>query len=259
MSLLVGFLMIVIRVTAMLIVAPVLGHRSVPVYAKLILAVMISIAAAPLIMDQSGWAKLDSPLDWHDLATGVLTEAIIGGLLGLGMLITFASAQMIGAAVGQMAGLQLEAATTTDPSIGQLPIERLVGTVAVAMFVLANGPELLLAAVLDSFAQLPIGTHVQTKSIVEVVTRLLRQSFELTVLAIAPAVASLLVSTLLVGMLMRTLPQLNLIHLGLSSNITMMMLALALTLGGCSWMMIDELEPTIAIISDALNLFARNN
>ena len=245
MSTLLAFGLIGTRVTAMLITAPVLGHRTVPVYVKLILAVVITIAAGPLILQQPTVEQHIATIQAVDFASGALTEIVIGGLLGLGMLIIFSAAQMIGSVIGQLAGLQLETANPSDQSIGQLAVERLISMVAIAMFVLARGPELLLSSVLDSFNVLPLGPSIREASAVHLITGLLSQSFELTVLAVAPAIASLLISTIAVGILMRALPQLNLIQLGLSSNMAMMMLALTLMLGGCGWLLIDSLQPTV--------------
>ena len=236
----------------MLITAPVLGHRSVPVFVKLILASVITLAAAPLIVVQPETIDSGKSLELTDLVSALFAEALVGALLGFGVLIVFSAAQMIGVAIGQMAGLQLDASGDPDTSTGQLPVERLVGFVAIAMFVIVGGPELLLGSILESFSRLPVGATLQSQSVLKLITGLLAQSFELTVLAMAPAAASLLVSSIVVGILIRALPQLNLIQLGLSSNIALMLLALFLTLGGCLWMMVDEIQMTIARFADLL-------
>lgn len=258
MSALLSIALVAVRITAMVVTAPILGHRSVPFFVKMMLAVLLSIAAAPLVAEQFASAQTTPTVTPSTFVSAAFSEALIGGLLGLGILVIFSTAQMIGVAIGQMSGLQLDAASQADQSIGQLPVERLIGMVAVAVFVLGGGPELMMSALLDSFSNLPVGSVIQKGTILTLITSLLSQSFELTVLAIAPAVASLLISTIVVGILMRTLPQLNLIQVGLSSNVAMMMLAMILTLGGCVWMMMDEIQPTLARISDNLNTFVHS-
>ena len=81
---------------------------------------------------------------------------------------------------------------------------------------------------------------------------LLQQSFELTIRAIAPAIATLLIATILVGFLSRTLPQLNLIQVGLSSNMAIMITAIFLTLGGCVWLVVDDVERSSQFIVRSL-------
>ena len=242
-----------IRISAMLISAPVLGHRCVPFYVKLLLAILTTILVVPILLQQSPPAAGPGSGFQTDFYAQIFSEALIGGLLGLGTLVIFSSAQMIGVAIGQMSGLQLDASVESAHSIGQLPLERFIGTIAVAMFVLVGGAEMALGAILDSFANLPVGSIVNRSSILDLLLKLLEQSFELTVLAIAPAVASIIISTITIGILMRTLPQLNLIQVGLSSNVAMMLLALVLTLAGCLWLLADEWKPAIETISNGFN------
>ena len=246
------FLLALVRVSAMVLTAPVLGSRSVPFRFRIVLAGVLTLATLPLIDSQSiAGIELEAGLE-SNLISMALSEVIIGTLLGLGVMIVFAAAQMAGTVIGQMAGIQM--ASGMDPQSGEAtsPVSQMFGILSLAAFALIGGPELVVTATLDTFSSLPIGTTLQTSAVIDLTAELLQQSFLLTLRGVAPAVAALLISTLVIGLISRSYPQMNLLGMGLSSNLIVMMLAIFFTLGGCVWLFVDDLERFIAMIQNAL-------
>ena len=176
---------------------------------------------------------------------------MIGSTLGLGVLIIYSAAESVGTIIGQMAGLQVDTFSGAETS-GQSTTGRLFAILSAAVFVLIGGPEMLIASVLDSFKTLPVGSPVETTNLLETCITLLHQSFLLALKAVAPAMGALMVATIVVGMLSRSLPQINILQVGLSSNLIVMLLALFLTLGGCIWLFVDDLQASIQFLQQAL-------
>src|SRR5688572_3257387 len=84
------FVLILARVGALIATAPIFGARSAPLQARALLAIMMSLLITPLYSSQA-------PADvTHLLAFGkyVLSEALLGFLLGLGVLILLSGAQL---------------------------------------------------------------------------------------------------------------------------------------------------------------------
>lgn len=243
-----GFLLVFVRILMVAMTAPLLGSRTVPVYVRALLALMITLCISPTVLSATDQAGLNQ----DELVQAVFSEAISGSLIGVGILIVFSTAMMIGSAVGQMSGIQLDSLAPSNSEFGQQPTSMLIGIVATATFVLVGGPELIVTTVMDSFVALPVGQAVANENVLGLLTTLLQQSFELTIRAIAPAIATLLIATILVGFLSRTLPQLNLIQVGLSSNMAIMITAILLTLGGCVWLVVDDVERASQFIVESL-------
>lgn len=240
-------LLVFARIAAAVFTAPVLGNRSVPFKFRLIIAGVITMTAMPLVN-----ATATVPLEFSNLATALFSEIIIGALLGLGVMIMFAAAQMAGTVISQMAGIQIS--ESLDPQTGQpaSPISQMFGILSLAAFALMGGPELVVSATLDTFAHLPLGASLETGNALHLITNLLQQSFILTLRGVAPAVGALMISTLVTGLISRTYPQMNLLSLGLNSNLVVMMLAVFFTLGGCVWLFADNLTPVIDSIVESL-------
>ena len=58
-------------------------------------------------------------------------------------------------------------------------------------------------------------------------------------------VVCLLVSNIVIGIISRTYPQMNLLGIGLTSNMVVMMGAVFLTVSGTVWLFVDDVKPTL--------------
>jgi len=242
------FLLAFARIAAVVMTAPILGSRSIPIKIRVGIAIVLTLVAFPLI-DASSIVVTEN----GQIFGAIFSEVIIGSLMGLGVMIMFAAAQMVGTVIGQMAGLQIS--ETLDPQSGQMasPVSQMFGMLSLAAFALIGGPELVVSATLDTFVQLPLGTQLHSENVLGLVTELLQQSLILTLRGVAPAVAALMISTLVIGLISRSYPQMNLLGLGLSSNLVVMLLAVFFTLGGSVWLFVDDLDHFIAMIGDVMN------
>lgn len=245
------FLLVLTRILAMVFAAPVLGSKSLPFFVRGLLAVLIAIAAFPLILENQPPASLD--LGVSEFTGALLSEAIIGALIGLGVLIVYSAAEMVGTVIGQMAGIQLDGFGGSE-SFGSSPAAKIFGVTSAAVFVAIQGPEMLVGGVLDTFASIEIGHSISTASALPLLTILLQQSFVLMLKAVGPAIVALMVSTVVLGMVSKSIPQLNIFNVGLSSNMVVMFLAVFLTLGGCLWLFVNDVQQTTDVIQQQMEL-----
>ena len=180
---------------------------------------------------------------------------IVGSVSVLLGAAVFAAARMTGTVIAQMASIPiLEGIGDSNSPVGQM-----FGMLSIAAFTLMNGPELLIASTLDTFVQLPLGTSLETRATADLLVEMLRQSFLLTLRGVAPAVAAMMVSTIVIAVISRNYPQINLLSLGLSSNVSMMMIAVFFTLGGCVWLFVDDLQGVLVTIQEGLIIAVESN
>ena len=83
-------------------------------------------------------------------------------------------------------------------------------------------------------------------------TTLVSLSFALAIRVAAPAVTALLLANLILGLIGRTLPQLNVLALGFGLNSLLAFAALGLGLGVAAWAFQDQIQPAMEAIFDAL-------
>ncbi len=193
--------LVLVRVASLVLVAPLIGPFEISLRTRAALAVALTALVVPLEVGRVT-AQPDSLGGFLVLAGG---EALVGLMLGLGVRILFSAMQVAGGLISQMSGLQL--AEVFNPGVGAgVPVfSQLLLLVSTAVFLVIGGHREMIEALLDTFRWLPAGQAAGGASAVEAVTALVAQSFMLGVRAAAPAVVALLLSTLIVGFVSRTL------------------------------------------------------
>ncbi len=148
-----------------------------------------------------------------------------------------------------------------DPSVDDsLPIlSQFLNMLCLAVFVCIGGHRLVMAALLDTFQSLPPGGTGIPADVGGALVTLLAESFTLGIRAAAPVMTSLLLSSLVVGLIGRTLPQLNVMALGFGVSALVAYGALAMTLGAAVWAFQSQLEPALETLLDALHVTFRTN
>ena len=244
MNLLAVSILVFVRIFAVTMTAPILGSRSVGLKTRVAIAVMLMMLAMPLVHVPANLTT--DTLIGSACLPFIFSEAAIGITLGLGVTIMFSAANAAGTVIGQMTGLQLGEA---GGGVSQSPVGRFFHIVSIAAFALIGGPALVVTAMLDTFIQIPLTTTLDQGPIIAMVTDLLQQSFMLTLRAIGPVLVALFVSNIVIGLISRTYPQMNLLGLGLGSNLVVMFMAVFLSLGGTVWLFVDDIEATIDFVN----------
>jgi flagellar biosynthetic protein FliR len=117
--------------------------------------------------------------------------------------------------------------------------------VATAVFLAIGGHRQVLAALLDSFAWMPPGHALVADGLFAAFVEILGQSFALAIRAAAPVMTALLLTTLALGIISRTWPQLNAFSLGFSLNALVAVAVLAVSLGGAAWLFREQVDTTV--------------
>lgn len=82
----------------------------------------------------------------------------------------------------------------------------------------------------------------------EMLTTLAAQSFRLGVQAATPVMVAMLLATLVMGLISRTLPQLNVMHMGFGINSMITLCAMALSLGAMAWVFQEQVDPMLNLL-----------
>ena len=226
------------RVSGMVMTAPLFSTSTLPMRLRGLLAVAMTL----LIMPLQWSAAFDMPVTLIDAAVLLGAELLIGILLGMGVMIIFSGVQVAGQLIGQLAGMSL--ADVFNPGFNDnVPLlSQLLFYVTLAVFVTIGGHRRIVEALLETYTAIPVGGGGLPKGMIDVVTTLLSQSFVLGVRAAAPAMTALLLSTLIMGLISRTMPQLNIMAFGFGLNALVTLGSLAVSLGAIAWIFQNEID-----------------
>jgi flagellar biosynthetic protein FliR len=235
------FILVLARTGALIATAPVFGSLALPRRVRALLAVTMSLLVTPIHLD----AYVPPVEHFAQYGRILVNEVLVGLLLGLGMNILFAGIQVAGQIVSQMSGLSL--ADVFNPGFDEdvSVFSQLFYFLTLAVFVAVGGHRIVTEALLESFAWAPPGHAALGLSVVDVLTTILTQSFELGIRAAAPLLVALLLSNLVLGLISRTLPQINVIAVGFGLNSLLALGMLFVSIGGVAW---TFQEPTIDVM-----------
>lgn len=227
-------LLTTVRITALVFSAPLLGHRAVAWWIRLGLGLVLSIFAISAA-DSKLWSlPLTTASGSAGLFGGILAEAAIGLMLGLGISLLLSAGELMGECLSQMAGLGVGAETTDDePNNAAV---RLIGLLTIVLFVLARGPESVIASLLGSLREIPVGSRPITADSLTLLGDLMQQSLELAVRGASPAIAAMLAATAAVGLAQRVMPDVGLGLAGPGVGLAAFAFGLYLTVSAGLWL-----------------------
>ncbi|MBX3426563.1 MAG: flagellar biosynthetic protein FliR [Pirellulales bacterium] len=243
-----AFVLVLARVGAVVMTAPLLSTKAAPLHARAFLAVGLALIVTPL---QTG--SVVGPLEsLVGLAWSIVGEALLGALLGLGITILLSGIQLTGQIVSQIGGTAV--AESYDPALDEnvSVYGQFFYFLALAMFVLLDGHVMMVEAILETYAWLPPGRAAWGQSYVDAATTLLGQSFLLGIRASAPAMTALLLATLVLGLVGRTLPQINVLAVGFSVNALTTLAALVVSIGAIALTFPQRAIDAITLIREAI-------
>jgi flagellar biosynthetic protein FliR len=209
MDLLAGLFLASLRIGAFLISSPFFGGSAVPLQVRIIMAVLLGVAVMTTV---------EVP-DWQAFAglkglQVILTELAIGISSGLILTIWFSAVLLAGEKIASSAGLGFAAQIDPD-SGGQTPVvSKTFSLFLTVIFLSWNGHLLVLRAVADSYTYLPVGAMPAFPVLIQSGIAAAGSMFLAATIIMLPLTAFLMAINLVIGVITRSAPQLNLFSFG---------------------------------------------
>ncbi len=208
---LLGFVMVLTRISAFFMVLPVFGWRTIPVRVKVGLTVLLAIffsVITPLAIEPNRVSVLEAILL-------IANEATYGLALGLVAAIVFSAVKLSGRIIERQMGLAM--AEVLDPLTGERtqPLGSLLEMIFIILFLSANGHHLLLLIISKSYEAFPAGSiptvPVLTGGVVKAGSAMLIAGLKLA----APVLAAFLLLMAVLAVLARIVPEMNILFISL--------------------------------------------
>ncbi len=198
-----------IRISALFMIAPVLGARAVSPRIRLLLALLITVVVAPLLPAPPVTALLSA--DWFST---LLQQLLIGLVAGFVLLLVFEAVVMGGELIAF--GMGLGFAQLADPLRGASTpvIGQFLTVMATLLFLALGGHLILIEMIVRSFATLPVGSEGLGIDQMGTLLRFAGIVFSGGLQLALPIVIALLTVNLAMGVVSRSAPTLNLFAVG---------------------------------------------
>lgn len=219
-SQIVTFLLVLVRVGGIFSVGPIFGNANVSPYVRVAIALALAFVFVPMAhYDASG-------LDFFFLMLVVAKEAAVGLVMGFLASMMFTAIQMAGAYIDLQIGFGF--ANVVDPMLKEhnAVIGQLYNFAATLLFLALNGHHLMIRGLADSFAVLPLGAMNLSTGAANSIVQMFVVIFVAALKMGIPVVGAIFLTDVSLGILARTVPQLNVFVVGLPAKLAVGMLAI---------------------------------
>jgi flagellar biosynthetic protein FliR len=218
-----GLVFVMVRIGAAFVAAPIFGAVSVPVPVRVVLAGGIGV----LVFNT---ANVPIPAAVFSLATflQVAQEALVGLALGFILQIAFAGPLIASEAIGGTMGLGFATAVDPQAGVSTPALGQFLTILMTLLFLAIDGHLVLVELVVRSYSVLPPGGAWLAPAQLKDIALFGGYAFSAGLLLALPVGFILLSLNVIVGMLSRSAPALNLFAVGLPASLATGVVALAI-------------------------------
>ncbi|WP_244406187.1 flagellar biosynthetic protein FliR [Methylocella silvestris] len=193
------------RIGACLMIMPGISSARIPVRVRLFVGFAITLGLTPILSDEVGpKISAESPFI---LVQTILSESLIGGLIGFLGRIFFGALDALANAIAMAIGLSSPLAPPTDDNEPAPAIVSLISLGALVLFFLTNLHWEVLRGLLASYSVWPVSGLFEARlGLVEIGNSLAR-SFALALRVSSPFIVYALIVNLAIGIASRFAPQ----------------------------------------------------
>ncbi|MBM7692250.1 flagellar biosynthetic protein FliR [Peribacillus deserti] len=221
------FLLVLVRITSFFVVSPIFAYRTIPAMHKIGLSFFLAwimyytIKAPPIEIDAAYFLL-------------IIKEAMVGLALGFIAYMIMSAVQMAGGFIDFQMGFAI--ANVIDPQTGaQGPLMgQYMYTITLLFLLATNGHHLLLDGIFYSYETVPINKMFipfGDQNLISYMARAFNQTFLVAFQMSIPLVGSLFLVDVALGIVARTVPQLNIFVVGVPVKIIVSFIILIAVFG----------------------------
>lgn len=238
----VPFLLVFSRIAGLFMAAPILSSTGIPLRAKALVTLMLSAALYPMV---PAVVSGEAVRDVFALLPLVITEGLIGLSIGLIGAIPLMAVEMSGVIAGQSIGFGLARVYNPELDTDSDLIGQLLYYVAIGAFLTLGGLETLVGTLLSTFRGVPLGGFSTDMLPLDMLVGVIAGGIELALRVAMPVVGSTLLLVILLGVVGKTMPQINIMSVGFTIKVLAGLAAIMFALGAVREAVGDQIDQVL--------------
>jgi flagellar biosynthetic protein FliR len=219
-----AFILLFTRFSALFMAVPIFSHANIPMSAKAAMAFFFTIfffGALP---------PLQIPLDGMSLTVAILGEMLFGLTVGIILQLAYHVITFAGGQISFMMGFSLASAIDPQSGVSMPIIGQFLALVSLMVLLALDLHHWILLLASDSIASVPLGGFMLTPELFRYIMHATLNMFVVGFMIAFPITALSMLADVIFGMLMKTMPQFNLLVIGMPIKIGVAFLVLMVTL-----------------------------
>lgn len=242
-----ALVLVSIRMFCFFIMLPIFFPSGTPNTVKVGLTLVMAYILLPGI-DYSTVNTIDSTIPF---IYNCVNEAAAGFTLGFMVSLCFTAFRIAGSYMDLQIGLAMMSMFDPNSESTSTLMERLMYWFVMVVFLAVDGHHMLIKSLLDSFSTIRLGSFLLTQGSVNIVIKAFITYFSIAVKIAVPILLIMLMADLTMSLVARTVPQLNVMILGLPIKILLGMASFCFALP----LFLQIMEKTFYAIPDSIRGF----
>lgn len=174
---------------------------------------------------------LNIPTDALSLTVAVLGEMLFGLAVGIVLQLAYHVITFAGGQISFMMGFSLASAIDPQSGVSMPIINQFLSLLALMVLLIFDLHHWILLYASESISAVPLGGFLMTPSLFQYIMHAMTNMFVVGFMIAFPITALSMLADLIFGMLMKTMPQFNLLVIGMPIKIAVSFIVLMVTLG----------------------------
>ncbi len=221
-----AILLVLIRMSGLFILSPVFGRQNMPALFKVgfafFLALIYITATENLAVDYQESMVL--------YVIYVIKELAIGIVMGYVTYIVMSGIYLAGQIIDNQIGFGY--ANVLDPITNiQVPLtSNFYYTYIILIFLLINGHHMIIRALFYSYKVIPLGQLTFSSDVIQELGSLMAEMFGIALRISAPIIAAVFIADVVLGVLSKTIPEMNVFVLGMPIKVMLGLIIITITI-----------------------------
>ena len=241
----VGFILLFFRFAALFIAVPIFSHKNIPIRIKSAMAFFFTVVF------YASMPPLEIAINIPTIIVAILSEFLLGLVVGIVLLLAYNVITFAGGIISFMMGFSMASAIDPQTGVSMPIISQFLSLMGLMILLSLDLHHWVLLFVDNSLKVVPLGGFVMSEDIFHYVIYAAGNMFLVGFMIAFPIIALSWLADVIFGMLMKTMPQFNLLVIGFPIKIMVAFVVLIATFA--STMLILKIQMIEAF--NALEMF----
>jgi len=204
----VGFILLFFRFGALFMAVPIFSHNSIPASTKAAMAFFFTIVFYPSM------PPIEIPITTPSIILAILSELLFGLAIGTILQLAFNVITFAGGQISFMMGFSMASAIDPQSGVSMPIISQFLSLMALMILFAVDLHHWMLLFIDGSLQNIPLGGFIMSENLFNYIIKATSNMFLVGFMIAFPIIALSWLADVIFGMLMKTMPQFNLLVIG---------------------------------------------
>ena len=204
----VAFMLLFFRFAALFLAVPIFSHRNIPATIKAAMAFFFTIVF------YGSMPELEIAINFPTILLAILSEFMFGLVIGLVLLLSYNVITFAGGQISFMMGFSMASAIDPQSGISMPIISQFLSLMGLMVLLALNLHHWMLMFIDASLSNIPLGGFLMSEDLFNYIIYATSRMFLVGFMIAFPIIALSWLADVIFGMLMKTMPQFNLLVIG---------------------------------------------